>query len=82
MIAEAKEINGLINKMWRFIKEHDIPDDSDQRAWDQLNDEITELCRPYWADSPMSKLFRAWMVDYTVYMTRINIERLEGKRTN
>lgn len=71
MIAEAKEINELINKLWRFIKEHDIPPQNDIEAWDRIVDDTEKLRNDYSGNTPKNKLFCRWVADYMEYMSDI-----------
>ena len=72
MIAEAKELNRLINRLWKFIKEHDIPPQSDIEAWDKVVADSEELRDDYNGNTPKNRLFCAWMVAYLQYMSDIS----------
>ena len=67
-----KDIYNFINKFWQFIKHTEIPPQSDQNAWDQIVDEITELTKEYPGNDPLPKLFRAWATAYLNYMNSIS----------
>ena len=72
MIAEAKEINGLINKLWKFIKEHDIPPQCDIEAWDAIMADSEKMKDDYSGTTPKNRLFRQWLVAYLEYMSDIS----------
>ena len=72
MIAEAKEINGLINKLWRFIKEHDIPPQNDIEAWDKIIADSEKMKDDYSGSIPKNRLFCKWLVAYLEYMSDIS----------
>lgn len=72
MIAEAKDINGLINKLWRFIKEHDIPPQNDIEAWDKIVDDTEKMKDDYSGNTPKNRLFRQWIIAYMDYMSDIS----------
>ena len=72
MIAEAKEINGLINKLWKFIKEHDIPPQSAIEAWDKIVADSEQMKDDYSGPHPKNRLFRQWLVAYLDYMSDVS----------
>ena len=62
MVAEAKQINTLINKLWKFIKEHDIPPLDDTAAWDRVVEDSMQMKEDYSGDEPIKRLFCKWLV--------------------
>lgn len=70
MVAEAKELNNLINQLWKFIKAHDIPPQDDIEAWDKVVEDAEQMKELYSGDEPIKVLFRKWLVDYLEYMGR------------
>lgn len=73
MITEAKEINRLINTLWKFIKEHDIPPQNDIEAWDKIMDDVETLLKAdYIGNTPKNRLFRSWVKAYMDYMSDIS----------
>ena len=62
----------FICKFWKWIKSTEIPDQSNQPAWDKIVDDATELTRAYLTDKPIDRLFRMWVIAYLEYMGQVS----------
>ena len=62
----------FICKLWKWIKQTEIPPQSDNEAWDKIVDEATELTRVYLTDKPIDRLFRMWVIAYLEYMGQVS----------
>lgn len=77
----------FICKLWKWIKQTEIPPQSDNETWDKIVDEATELTRAYLTDKPIDRLFRMWVIAYLEYMGQVSsgksivdeqVKRMEG----
>lgn len=62
----------FICKLWKWIKQTEIPPQSDNEAWDKIVDDATELTRAYLSDKPIDRLFRMWVIAYLEYMGQVS----------
>ena len=63
----------FICKLWKWIKQTEIPPQSDNEAWDKIVDEATELTKAYLTDKPIDRLFRMWVIAYLDYMSAVSL---------
>lgn len=78
----SKQIYQYLSDFWRFIKKYNntIPTQSNTAAWDSITDNATKLTAEHQGNSPMDKLFRAWVISYLDYMAEVSKEMNDGKR--
>ena len=67
-----KTIYNFINKLWKFIKHTEIPQQSDIEAWDAVVEQASELTREYWTSDPLHRLLRTWTMATLDYMSDIS----------
>ena len=65
-------IHGFINDLWKWIKNTEIPPQSNDIAWDHVVQASEDLCRDYRTSDPLHRLFRAWVVDYLEYLSDVS----------
>lgn len=67
-----RNIYNFINQLWKFIKQHDIPPQDNQPAWDKIVEDATELTKDFKTSDPLHRLFRTWVIAYLDYMSAIS----------
>ena len=70
---DKKTIYNFINKFWKWIKQTEIPPQSDNEAWDKITHDASVLTAEHQDKAPIDRLFRMWVIAYLDYMSAVSL---------
>jgi hypothetical protein len=63
----------FICKLWKWIKQTEIPPQSDNEAWDKVTHDASVLTAEHQGKAPIDRLFRMWVIAYLDYMSAVSL---------
>ena len=68
-----KQVYDFINRLWKWIKQTEIPPQSDNEAWDKITHNASVLTAEHQGKAPIDRLFRMWVIAYLDYMSAVSL---------